>query len=166
MSGAIRKAVIPGTFDPLTSGHLDVIERAQSLFDELVIAVAVSKSKRNHGPLFTLDERCTLVQEATAHISKVTVLPFDGMLVDFVRAQGAMAIVKGLRALTDFEHEFQMAAINWRLDAQVETVFIMASPEYMYLSSSAVKEIASLRGPVAGLVPANIEAPLQAKFEV
>ena len=162
--GALRKAVIPGTFDPLTSGHLDVIERAKSLFDELVIAVAASKSKHGCGPLFSLDERCALAAEAVAHIPGVTVLPFDGMLVDFVHAQGAVAIVKGLRAMTDFENEFQMAAINWRLDAQVETVFIMASPEYMYLSSSAVKEIALLRGPVEGLVPANIEEPLRAKF--
>jgi len=162
----IRRAVIPGTFDPLTSGHLDIIERAQTLFDELVIAVAASELKRGQGPLFALDERCAFVQEAITHIPNATVLPFDGMLIDFVRDQDAIAIVKGLRALTDFEHEFQMAAINWRLDAQVETVFIMASPEYMYLSSSAVKEIASLHGPVSGLVPANIEEPLRRKFTV
>ena len=160
----IRKAVIPGTFDPLTSGHLDVIERADSLFDELVIAVAASELKRGHGPLFTLEERCALARDAVAHIAQVTVLPFDTMLIDFVREQGAVAIVKGLRALTDFEHEFQMAAINWRLDARIETLFIMASPEYMYLSSSAVKEIAALGGPVAGLVPGNVEEPLRAKF--
>jgi len=160
----MSKAVIPGTFDPLTSGHLDVIERARTLFDELIIGVAASQAKNGNGPLFALEERCELTRAAVAHIPDVSVLPFDGMLIEFVHEQGAAAIVKGLRAMTDFENEFQMAAINWRIDAQVETVFIMASPEYMYLSSSAVKEIAAFGGPVEGLVPPQIEQPLRDKF--
>jgi pantetheine-phosphate adenylyltransferase len=160
----VRKAVIPGTFDPITSGHLEIIERAHALFDEIVVGVASSWSKRGTGTLFTLEERCALAQEATTHLKGVEVAPFEGMLVDFVHAQNAQAIVKGLRAMTDFENEFQMAAINWRLDAQTETIFIMASPDYMYLSSSAVKEIAHLQGPLFGLVPANVEEPLRMKY--
>ncbi|MCL2402799.1 MAG: pantetheine-phosphate adenylyltransferase [Coriobacteriia bacterium] len=161
---AVRKAVVPGTFDPITSGHLEIIERAHAVFDELVVGVASSWSKRGTGTLFTLEERCELAKEATAHLKGVQVLPFEGMLIDFVRGQDAQAIVKGLRAMTDFENEFQMAAINWRLDAQVETMFIMASPDHMYLSSSAVKEIAHLQGPLFGLVPANVEEPLRMKY--
>jgi len=158
------KAVIPGTFDPVTSGHLEIIERAHALFDQIVIGVARSTGKRGTGTLFTLDERCDLARAATAHLENIHVLPFDGMLIDFVRAQNATAIVKGLRAMTDFENEFQMAAINWRFDAQIETIFIMSSPDHMYLSSSAVKEVALLKGPLCGLVPANVEEPLRQKF--
>ena len=160
----IRKAVVPGTFDPITSGHLEIIERAHALFDEIVLGVASSWSKRGTGTLFTLEERCALAAEATSHLENIQILPFEGMLIDFVHSQDAQAIVKGLRAMTDFENEFQMAAINWRLDAQVETIFIMASPDHMYLSSSAVKEIASLGGPLFGLVPANVEEPLRMKY--
>jgi len=160
----MRKAVIPGTFDPITSGHLEIIERAHALFDEVVVGVACSAGKRGCGTLFSLKERCELARDATAHLDKIQILAFDGMLIDFVRQQDATVIVKGLRAMTDFESEFQMAAINWRLDAQVETVFIMASPDHMYLSSSAVKEIASLNGPLCGLVPFNVEEPLRLKF--
>ena len=161
---SIRKAVVPGTFDPITSGHLEIIERAAALFDQLVVGVASSWSKRGVGTLFTLDERVELARGATAHLDNVQVAPFEGMLIDFVHSQEAQAIVKGLRAMTDFENEFQMAAINWRLDAQVETVFIMASPDHMFLSSSAVNEIASLKGPLFGLVPPNVEEPLRMKY--
>ncbi|MCL2437493.1 MAG: pantetheine-phosphate adenylyltransferase [Coriobacteriia bacterium] len=160
----MRKAIVPGTFDPITSGHLEIIERAHALFDEIIVGVASSWSKRGAGTLFTLEERCELACEATAHLEGVQIASFDGMLIDFVHRQNAQAIVKGLRAMTDFENEFQMAAINWRLDAQIETIFIMASPDHMYLSSSAVKEIAHLQGPLFGLVPANVEEPLRMKY--
>jgi len=160
----VRKAVIPGTFDPITSGHLEIIERASVLFDEIVLGVASSWLKRGSGTLFTLEERVGLAREATKGLDNIEILPFEGMLIDFVHSQNAQAIVKGLRAMTDFENEFQMAAINWRLDAQVETIFIMSSPDHMYLSSSAVKEIASLGGPLFGLVPPNVEEPLRMKY--
>jgi pantetheine-phosphate adenylyltransferase len=148
----VKRGIIPGTFDPVTSGHMDIIERAAGLFDELVVGVAYSLDK-GEGPLFTADERVALIESATAHLGNVTVRAFDTLLVDFAEEVDATVIVKGLRALTDFEREFQMAALNWRLDRDVETMFIMAIPEYMYLSSSAVKEIASHGGSVKGLVP-------------
>jgi pantetheine-phosphate adenylyltransferase len=148
----VRRGVVPGTFDPVTSGHLDIIERAAGLFDELVVAVALSPDKGG-GPLFTAPQRVKLIEAATRHLGNVTVRPFDTLLVNLAEEVGASVIVKGLRAMTDFEREFQMAALNWRLDSEVETMFIMAIPEYMYLSSSAVKEIASHGGNVKGLVP-------------
>jgi pantetheine-phosphate adenylyltransferase len=148
----VKRAIVPGTFDPVTSGHLDIIERASSLFDDVVVGVARSPEKGG-GPLFTPEERVTLIEQATSHLGNVTVRTFDTLLVDFAEEVGASVIVKGLRAMTDFEREFQMAALNWRLDRDVETMFIMAIPEYMYLSSSAVKEIAVHGGSVKGLVP-------------
>jgi pantetheine-phosphate adenylyltransferase len=148
----VKRGIVPGTFDPVTSGHIDIIERASALFDELVVGVAFSP-KKGGGPLFTADERVALIEKATAHLGNVTVRAFDTLLVDFAEEVDASVIVKGLRAMTDFEREFQMAALNWRLDRDVETMFIMAIPEYMYLSSSAVKEIASHGGAVRGLVP-------------
>ncbi|MDR1413254.1 MAG: pantetheine-phosphate adenylyltransferase [Actinomycetes bacterium] len=160
----MTKAVIPGTFDPVTSGHMDVIERATAIFDELVVGVAVSEMKNERGPLFDLNERIEFLRVATAHVPQVSVAPFSKLLVDFVREQGATAIVKGLRAMTDFEHEFQMAALNWRLDRRVETMFIMSAPDYMYLSSSAVKEIAVHGGDLTGLVPPVVQAALRKRF--
>ena len=148
----MKRGIVPGTFDPVTSGHLDIIERASALFDDVVVGVALSPEK-NGGPLFAPAERVELIERATAHLSNVSVRAFDTLLVDFAEEVGASVIIKGLRAMTDFEREFQMAALNWRLDSEVETLFIMAIPEYMYLSSSAVKEIASHGGSVRGLVP-------------
>lgn len=148
----MRRALCPGTFDPVTSGHLDIIERAASLVDEVVVTVALSADKGG-GPLFSLDERVGLVKAATAHLPNVSVAPFDTLLVEVAHQMGATVIIKGLRAITDFEREFQMAQLNYRLDKSIETVFIMAVPEYMYLSSSAVKEIAARGGSVRGLVP-------------
>ena len=148
----MKRGIVPGTFDPVTSGHLDIIERASVLFDDLVVGIALS-SEKGHGPLFTPEERVELIEAATSHLSNVSVRAFDTLLVDFAEEVGASVICKGLRAMTDFEREFQMAALNWRLDREVETMFIMAIPEYMYLSSSAVKEIASHGGSVRGLVP-------------
>ena len=157
----MKRALTPGTFDPITSGHLDIITRAAQLFDEVVVAVAASAGKR---PLFTLEERTALVEEVVAPWSNVRVKPFTGMLVDFARQEGAQVVIKGLRAITDFEYEFQQAALNIQLDGSAETMFIMSPPEYMYLSSSVVREIASLGGPVGRFVPPCVEAALRAKF--
>ena len=159
----MKRGVCPGTFDPITSGHLDIIERAAGLLDELIVGVALSPDKGG-GPLFGIEDRVAFVEEATAHLSNVSVRPFDTLLVDFAERESATAIIKGLRAMTDFEREFQMAALNWRLDSKVETMFIMAIPEYMYLSSSAVKEIARHGGSVRGLVPQHVAAALERTF--
>lgn len=148
----MKRGMCPGTFDPVTSGHLDIIERAASHVDELVVCVAHSPDKGG-GPLFSVDERVAFIQTACAHLANVSVRPFDNLLVDMAREIGATVIIKGLRAVTDFEREFQMAQLNYRLDSNIETMFIMAIPEYMFLSSSAVKEIARHGGSVRGLVP-------------
>jgi pantetheine-phosphate adenylyltransferase len=139
----------------MTNGHLDIIVRAAAVFDELVVCVAASPDKGG-GPLFTLDERVEMVCEATAHLPNVSVRPFDSLLVDLARQLDATIIVKGLRAVTDFEREFQMAQLNYRIDRAIETMFIVSIPDYMYLSSSAVKEIAGHGGPVTGLVPEHV----------
>ena len=153
----MKRALTPGTFDPITSGHLDVITRAAQLFDEVIVSVAVSAKKN---PLFSLDERVALVREATSHLANVRVEPFDELLVDFARRMEATAVVKGLRAITDFEYEFQMTALNYQLDQELETLFIMSPPQHMYLSSSIVREIASLGGDVSQFVPPCVDAAL------
>lgn len=142
----MRKAVVPGTFDPITNGHIDIITRAAQIFDEVVVGVAASATKGPKGPLFTLDERVALVRESIAHLDNVTVEPFSELLVTFARRMGAMALVKGLRAITDFEYEFQMTAMNYQIDQEIETVFIMSTPQNMYLSSSIVRELAMFGG--------------------
>ena len=159
----MKRALCPGTFDPMTNGHLDVIARAAAIFDSLVVAVAVSPDKGG-GPLFSVEERVEMATVATAHLPNVTVRPFDSLLVDLARELEATVIVKGLRAVTDFEREFQMAQLNYRIDKAIETIFIVAVPEYMYLSSSAVKEIAGYRGSVEGLVPAHVNERLIERF--
>lgn len=159
----MRKVVIPGTFDPITSGHLEVVERASRLFDSVVVAVALSENK-GAGPLFSLDERVGLARQAVAHLGNVEVLPFENLLVDFAREIGATALVKGLRATTDFEYEFQMAALNYRLAPELETLFVTASPDYTYVSSSVVKELASMGGNITGMVPPNVEVALKERF--
>lgn len=159
----MKRAIVPGTFDPITSGHLDIIERASGLFDDVVVGVALSPDKGG-GPLFTIQERVDLVSRVTASLGNVSVQPFDTLLVNFADEVGASVIVKGLRVVTDFEREFQMAALNWRLDSDIETMFIMAVPEYMYLSSSAVKEIAMHGGSVRGLVPDEVVEALDRKL--
>jgi pantetheine-phosphate adenylyltransferase len=160
----VKRGVVPGTFDPLTCGHLDIIERAASLFDDLIVGVALSPEKGG-GPLFSVEERVDFIESAVEHLPHVSVRPFDTLLVEFAREAGATVIVKGLRAVTDFEREFQMAMLNYRLDRSVETMFITAIPEYMFLSSSAVKEIARHGGPVRGLVPDHVHDALERKMK-
>jgi pantetheine-phosphate adenylyltransferase len=145
-----RTAVYPGTFDPITNGHLDIIERGSRLFDRVVIAILSNVDK---APLFGLDERVTLIKDSVSSLGNVSVESFSGLLVDYVRSRGAHVIVRGLRAISDFEYEFQMALMNRRLDPEVETVFMMPAEAYSYLSSRLVKEVASLGGDVSGLVP-------------
>lgn len=151
----MKRAVCPGTFDPVTNGHLDVIERASGIFDEVVVAVALNPDKGG-GPLFNLEERCELIRDAVASFGNVEVRSFNGLLVECAHEMDAKVIIKGLRAVTDFEREFQMAQLNYRLDSNIETMFIMSIPEYAYLSSSAVKEIARHGGSVKGLVPDTV----------
>ncbi len=157
----MTKAIVPGSFDPVTYGHLDVIGRAAALFESVVVAVAKNSTKT---PLFTVEERIELLTEACTSWHNVTVQTFEGLLVEFALGQNAKAIVKGLRAVSDFEYEFQMAQMNRRLYAEVETVFLMTGAEYSYLSSSIVKEIARLGGAVEGLVPDYVGTRLRAKF--
>ncbi|MEG1831078.1 MAG: pantetheine-phosphate adenylyltransferase [Raoultibacter sp.] len=157
----MKRAVVPGTFDPITAGHLDVITRASQLFDEVIVSVAASPKKQ---PLFSLDERVALARKATAHLNNVTVQCFDELLTVFAERVGAHVVVKGLRAITDFEYEFQMTALNYQLNKEIETFFVMSPPQYMYLSSSIVREIASLHGDIDQFVPPCVKGALEAKF--
>jgi pantetheine-phosphate adenylyltransferase len=145
----VRRAACPGSFDPVTNGHIDIIERASHLFDEVVVAVGVNKSKNR---LFTPAERIDMLEEACAGFANVRVASFDGLLTDFCQAEGIIAIVKGLRAVSDFDYELQMAQMNSSL-AAIETVFVPTSPEYSFLASSLVKEVATFGGDVSSLVP-------------
>jgi len=154
-------AVYPGTFDPITNGHLDIIERGVRLFDHVIVALLKNADKE---PLLPLDERIEIVRSVVAKFPSVTVDSFDGLLVDYARARGAQAIVRGLRALSDFEYEFQMALMNRRLEAGVETVFMMPSETYSYVSSRLVKEVAHLGGDITGLVPPEVVRRLKARY--
>lgn len=160
----MTKALIPGTFDPVTNGHLDVIERGAKLFDEVVVCVAASLGKRGTGPLFSTEERVEMVRMSTKHLPNVTIKSFNNLLIDFAHEEKADIIIKGLRAGTDFESEFQMASINWRLGGEIETMFIMAVPDNMFLSSSAVREIAFHHGDTSSLVPEGISELLKKKI--
>jgi pantetheine-phosphate adenylyltransferase len=157
-----RTAIYPGSFDPLTNGHLDVIQRAAKLFDRVVVAVAVNESKH---PLFTLAERVALVKKAVAHLPHVQTDAFDGLLVEYCAAQQAGTIVRGLRAVSDFEFEFQLALMNRKLDENIETIFMMPKDTYTFLSSRIVKEIARLGGDVRPFVPAHVQAALTKKLK-
>ncbi len=158
----MKRAVYPGTFDPITNGHLDLIERGLRIFDEIIIAVAPNPKKR---PLFDLNERIALIEEAIKGYKNVSVESFDCLLVDYVKKKGAVAIIRGLRAVSDFEYELQMALMNRRLSHGVETVFMMPSEEYSFLSSTMVKEVASLCGSVRDFVPEHVERALKKKFQ-
>ena len=151
------KAIYPGTFDPITKGHIDLAERASQLFDEVVIAIAASPSKQ---PLFDLNERLEMAQISLSHIDNISVSGFDGLLIECVRTAQAQVVIRGLRAVSDFEHEFQLAAMNRRLDPTVETMFLTPSENYTFLSASMVKEIASLGGDVSQFLHPQINKRL------
>lgn len=156
----MARALVPGSFDPVTNGHLDIIARAAKMFDTVLVATATNSTKT---PLFTLPERLELLKEACAPWPNVSVDVLQGLLVEYAVDHGASVIVKGLRAVSDFEYELQMAMMNRRLNSAVETVFLMTEAEHSYLSSSIVKEIARLGGSVEGLVPSHVEARLRQK---
>jgi pantetheine-phosphate adenylyltransferase len=158
----MRSAIYPGSFDPLTNGHLDVVQRAAKLFDRVVVAVAQNDGKH---PLFTLAERVALVKAAVAHLPNVEADSFDGLLVDYVASRQAKAIVRGLRAVSDFEFEFQLALMNRKLDENIETIFMMPKDTYTFLSSRIVKEIAWLGGDVSQFVPPNVQEALKRKLK-
>jgi pantetheine-phosphate adenylyltransferase len=155
------KALYPGTFDPPTNGHLDLIQRGAKLFDHLTIAILVNPVKN---PLFTVEERVEMLKEATAGIGNVSVATFDGLMVDFARHQGASAVLRGIRAISDYEHEFQMALMNRRLAPEIETVFLQPAGRYSFVSSRMVKEVFSFGGDVDGLVPPNVLERLRARI--
>jgi pantetheine-phosphate adenylyltransferase len=157
----MRRAIYPGSFDPVTNGHLDVVARARKLFDEVIVAVAYNDEKQ---PLFSLRERLDLLQRTVGKIDNVRIAQFKGLLVEFAKAEKAGAVIRGLRAVSDFEFEFQMALMNRKLDAVVETIFLMPKEEYTYLSSRIVKEIARLGGDVSSFVPACVAKALNRKF--
>ncbi|HMH04637.1 MAG TPA: pantetheine-phosphate adenylyltransferase [Candidatus Udaeobacter sp.] len=157
----MRRAIYPGSFDPITNGHLDVIERARKLFDEVVVAVTHNDEKQ---PLFSLNDRLDLLRETAGKIDNVRIAEFEGLLVEFARNEEAGVVIRGLRAISDFEFEFQMALMNRKLDSAVETIFLMPKEEYTYLSSRIVKEIARLGGDVSGFVPACVARALSRKF--
>lgn len=157
-----RLAVYPGSFDPPTLGHLDIVERAARLFDNLVVSVGRNSTKR---PLLDVEERCEALRRATVHLPNVRVDAFSGLLVDYVHGIGASAIVRGLRATQDFEYEYQMTLVNRRLRHEVETVFLMTSPDFGYLSSSIVREVAVLGGDYAGMVPHGVAEVLRARLQ-
>ena len=151
------RAVYPGSFDPLTNGHLDLIERSLRIFDELIVAVVTNPAKM---ALFTDAERVEMIREATRGLGEIDVVIFDGLLVDLVARMGARAIIRGLRAVSDFEYEFQMALMNRKLREEIETVFLMPHEAYSYISSRLIKEVAGYGGSVTGLVPVGVEKRL------
>jgi pantetheine-phosphate adenylyltransferase len=155
-----RIAVCPGSYDPITNGHVDVITRASLMFDELIVAV-VNASVRKSKALFTAEERIGFIQEATSHLGNVRVEPFSNLVVEFARENGARAIVKGLRAISDFEYELEMNQLNRQLASDIESIYLMASPQYSFLSSSGVKEIATFGGDVSDLVPEPVARRLK-----
>ena len=157
----IRRAIYPGSFDPVTNGHLDVIDRARKLFDEVIVAVAHNDQKQ---PLFSLEERLQLLRDTLGNSDQVEVAPLDGLLVDFAVARQATAVIRGLRAISDFEFEFQMALMNRKLEATVETIFLMPKEEYTYLSSRIVKEIARLGGNISEFVPPRVAEAFRGKL--
>ncbi|MGV3659248.1 MAG: pantetheine-phosphate adenylyltransferase [Prosthecobacter sp.] len=158
----MRRAIYPGSFDPITNGHLDVLHRAAGIFDNLIIAVARDNAKQS---LFSVEERVELIRNAAAEIPGIEVMPFEGLLVDFARKHKACALVRGLRAVSDFEFEFQLALMNRKLEPNLETLFLMPREEYTYISSRLVKEICRLGGHIEQFVPPNVAHALRAKLQ-
>jgi len=156
-----KRAVYPGMFDPVHNGHVDVIQRSLQIFDELIVAVVANPSKQ---PLFTVKERLEMIDEATAGLSNFRIVAFDGLLIDLVARERADCIVRGIRAVSDFEYEFQMALMNRKLRSTVETVFLMPHEKYTYISSRLIKEVASFGTSVAGMVPPIVEKRLAEKY--
>ena len=157
----MRRAIYPGSFDPVTLGHLDVIARARAIFSEVIVAVASNEPK---GPVFTADERAALIRGSLPDMNGVRVETFDGLLVEFARQQETFVVIRGLRAISDFEFEFQMALMNRRLDPKLETIFLTPQEEFTFLSSRIVKEVARLGGDVNAFVPPPVAAALKDKF--
>lgn len=158
----MKTIVYPGTFDPITNGHIDLIERASKLFDKIVVGIASSQRK---GPLFTVDERISLASESLAHVPNVEIIGFDYLLVNFVKDCKADAIMRGLRAVSDFEYEFQLANMNRALAPEIESIFLTPAEHLSYISSSLVREISTLDGDVSKFVPANVAAALLQKIQ-
>lgn len=154
-------AIYPGSFDPITYGHIDIIKRASLLFDQVIVAVARNLGKT---PLFSEEERVNMIEEAIHELASVSVDSFNGLLVDYARSVGALAVIRGLRAVSDFEYEFQMALMNRRQTKNIETVFLMSGFKWFYTSSKLIKEVASLGGSAKGLVPDNVYQRLMEKF--
>ena len=159
--GGVRRAIYPGSFDPVTNGHLDVIQRAATLFDEVVVAVAFNEQKQG---LLAVEQRVELIRGVAGGMPNVRIAQFGGLLMDFARREGASAVVRGLRAVSDFEFEFQMALMNRKLEPEIETIFLMPAEKYTYLSSRIVKEIARLGGDVSAFVPESVLKALREKF--
>ena len=155
------KAIYPGTFDPITMGHLNIIEKASRIFDEVIIGVADFTAKVDH---FTLEERAQLCKESTAHLPNVTVMMFSGMVVEFAKAQGCQVMIRGLRAVSDFEYELSLALTNTKLMPEIETLFLLPSLRYMYLSSSMIRQLAELDADLKDFVPAPVARALKDKF--
>jgi len=156
-------AIYPGTFDPPTNGHLDLIQRGANIFDELVVAILRNSEKT---PLFSVDERLEMLRECTSQWKNVRAESFEGLLVDYARERGAQAVLRGIRAVSDYEYELQMAWMNRKLDSSLETVFMMPAGAYSYLSSKLVREIASLGGSLEGLIPTSVDERLRERLRV
>ncbi|HEY1767859.1 MAG TPA: pantetheine-phosphate adenylyltransferase [Terracidiphilus sp.] len=155
------KALYPGTFDPPTNGHVDLVQRGAKIFDHLTVAILINPVKN---PLFTVEERVVMLKEATRSLDNVSIATFDGLMVDFAKHVGASAVLRGIRAISDYEHEFQMALMNRRLAPEIETVFLQPAGRYSFVSSRMVKEVVSFGGDVSGLVPANVLKRLRGRM--
>ena len=158
----MRRAVYPGSFDPVTFGHIDIIERAARISDELIVGVLQNKAKT---PLFSVEERVIMLREVTKHLKNVKIIPFEGLLIEFAKKMDAKVIVRGLRAITDFEYELQMSQTNRKLNSDVETLFLTTSLEYSYLSSTTVKEVASFGGDITQFVPEFVAEKVTEKIK-